>query len=92
MTEFNEIPVIDVSPLFGGTQADIKQLIANFYAAYSTTGFGYIINHGISPSLLNAVFEASKEFHALPMEAKMAVELDHLHRGYIPINTSTDVN
>ncbi len=92
MTEFNEIPVIDVSPLFGGTQAETTQLIADFYTAYSTTGFGYIINHGIDPALLQAVFKASEEFHALPAQTKMAVELDHLHRGYIPINTSTDVN
>lgn len=92
MTEFTEIPVIDVSPLFGGSDADTAQLVADFKQAYSTTGFGYIINHGIDPALLDAVFAASAQFHALPMAEKMAVELNHLHRGYIPINTSTDTN
>ena len=92
MTEFTEIPVIDVSPLFGGTEADKAQLIADFRVAYSTTGFGYIINHGIDPALIDAVFAASVEFHALPEDTKMTVELNRLHRGYIPINTSTDVN
>ncbi len=92
MTEFTEIPILDVSPLFDGTDADKAKLVADFQHAYGTTGFGYIINHGIDPDIQNAVFAASSQFHALPMAAKMAVKLNHLHRGYIPINTSTDVN
>lgn len=39
-----------------------------------------------------AVFAASAALHALPLAQKMAIALDHKHRGYIPINTSTDVN
>ncbi len=90
MTEFTEIPVLDASCLQDGS--DRSQLTADFAKAYGETGFGYIINHGIDQALIDAAFKASAEFHALPHKAKMAVELNHLHRGYIPINTSTDVN
>ena len=41
---------------------------------------------------MERVFAASQRFHAAPRELKMAVELNHLHRGFISINTSTDVN
>ena len=41
---------------------------------------------------LQSVFAASRDFHALPLPDKMAIGLNELHRGYIPINTSTDRN
>lgn len=86
MTDFTEIPVIDL-----GSGADAAQLAAEFLAAYGTTGFGYIRGHGIDPALTGAVFEASRRFHALPLADKMQVAVDRRHRGYIPINSSTDV-
>jgi isopenicillin N synthase-like dioxygenase len=41
--------------------------------------------------LVNAIFDASRDFHALPEAQKQAIALDRNHRGYIAINTSTDV-
>jgi isopenicillin N synthase-like dioxygenase len=92
MTEFTEIPVLDAGALATGNDDAVTHLAAKFAEAYGTTGFGYIVNHGIDPALVRGVFDASARFHALPHAAKMAVELNHLHRGFIPINTSTDVN
>lgn len=90
MTEFTDIPVLDLSPMINGQ--DTKALAADFAKAYGETGFAYITNHGIDPALRAAVFDASRRFHALPEVAKQAVQLDKNHRGYIAINTSTDVN
>ena len=89
MTEFDEIPVLDVSPLIEG--GDATALARDFARAYGETGFGYIIGHGVDPALREAVFDASRRFHALPEAAKAAVALNENHRGYIAINTSTDV-
>lgn len=90
MTEFTQIPVLDLAPLMAG--ADTSDLAAAFAKAYGETGFGYVINHGIDPALRRAVFDAARRFHALPEAAKQAIALNHIHRGYIAINTSTDVN
>lgn len=90
MTEFKNIPVLDLDPLTKGR--DITHLAHDFTKAYGETGFGYVINHGIDPALTKAIFDASERFHALPIEAKTAISLDRNHRGYIAINTSTDVN
>ena len=92
MTEFTEIPILDVAAVHGDDEAAKNQLAAAFREAYGTTGFGYISNHGIAQDLIDRVFHASARFHALPTRAKMAVELNSAHRGFIPINTSTDVN
>ncbi|MEM7302665.1 MAG: 2OG-Fe(II) oxygenase family protein [Pseudomonadota bacterium] len=90
MSEFSEIPVLDLAPLISG--GDCTDLRGDFLAAYGESGFGYVINHGVDQSLIGAVFDASKKFHALPATDKNAVALNHIHRGYIAINTSTDVN
>ena len=89
MAEISDIPVIDVSPIYeGGHQAVGNELVRT----YAEVGFSYISGHGIDPKLTDGIFEASQRFHALPRESKLAVSLDRNHRGFIPINTSTDVN
>lgn len=86
----NGIPIIDLGRL---SEPNGLQLTADdFRAAYSEIGFGAVVNHGISNTLLADLFNASKKFHALPLETKMQIALSSQHRGYIPINTSTDVN
>ncbi|GAB5449144.1 isopenicillin N synthase family dioxygenase [Gymnodinialimonas sp.] len=90
MTDFTQIPVLDVSPLIAGQPT--AALATAFAKAYGGTGFAYIVGHGIAPALRAAVFDASRRFHALPETMKQAIALNDIHRGYIAINTSTDVN
>ena len=90
--EFSQIPVLDVSAMFGTDSGARAALAADFRAAYGQTGLAYIVNHGIDPALVEAVFAASARFHDLPRAEKMTIALDANHRGFIPINTSTDVN
>jgi isopenicillin N synthase-like dioxygenase len=92
MSEFDQIPAINLAPLSDPTGAGIDRLCDDILTAYGTVGFGYLVNHGIDPALSDGVFEASARFHALPRAEKMKVELNALHRGFIPINTSTDRN
>lgn len=91
MSEFN-VPVIDVSAIHSNDSKQKRMLAEEILAAYAVAGFGYVVNHEVPEELTDRVFAASARFHSLPLESKMAVELNHLHRGYIPINTSTDVN
>ncbi len=90
MTEFDDIPVLDLAPLMAGE--DTHALSRAFAEAYGKTGFGYVVNHGVDPKLRAAIFDAAKRFHALPNAAKQDIALNTCHRGYIAINTSTDVN
>lgn len=85
-----DIPKIDISGVDHNEFP--KTLLEKFYHAYNTYGFGYIVNHEIEKDLIDQLFHASKTFHALPLSEKMKVALDDNHRGYIAINTSTDVN
>ena len=85
MSDFTKITIIDLSDHH-------DNIIREFADSYSTAGFAYIKNHGIPQSLIDATFKASKNFHRLNEAEKRTILLDKNHRGYIPINTSTDVN
>ena len=84
------IPKIDISGI--EDKGFSRPLLQEFFSAYNKYGFGYIINHGIDKTLIEQLFQVSKHFHSLSLSEKMKVALDHNHRGYIAINTSTDVN
>ena len=84
------IPVIDLTPLYWGDSQAMDTLVQQVYDAYSEIGFAYITNHGIANDLIDNVFNASRQFHALNTEEKLRIEINQFHRGYIPINTSTD--
>lgn len=86
---FKDIPVIDLAPLRDHTEADLRCVADAIDKAYSQVGFAYLINHGIAQSTIDDLFEASRQFHALPREDKMKIEVNAFHRGFIPINTST---
>ncbi len=79
------IPVIDLARPPAAVRTDLL-------AAYGEVGFAFLLGHGIDDRLVDEVFDASRRFHAMPVEAKLTIELDERHRGYIPINTSTDRN
>ena len=64
MKDFTDIPVLDLTPLIEG--GDISALAADLARAYGETGFAYVINHGINRGASEAVFAASRDFHALP--------------------------
>ena len=83
--EFTHIPVVDLAT------RDEAALIGQFEAAYAISGFGYLINHGIDQTLIDAVFEASRRFHAMPMADKQRIAVNRSHRGYIALGSSTDV-
>ena len=72
------LPVIDL----GGGALDpasprVSDIAAALDEAFRRTGFCYIAGTGIDPALVEAVFDASRRFHALPAAA-MALLQDRL--------------
>ena len=51
--------------------------------AFRRTGFCYVAETGVEPALVEAVFDASRRFHALPAAARQAVAINACHRGYV---------
>jgi isopenicillin N synthase-like dioxygenase len=88
---FDEIPAIDLGPLLEDSAGGERHVADQIAAAYSQVGFSYLTGHGIAHELIDGIFKASADFHALPHAEKMRLEVNEFHRGFIPINTSTAV-
>jgi len=82
------IPVIDYGPYFAGEPGALDRIAAEVAHACENVGFFYALNHGVGDEVIERAFAASRRFHALPLEQKLAVKLNDNNIGYLPINAS----
>ena len=68
----------------------LRRLAGAVAAAYRETGFAHVARHGIPAAVIDALFDASRRFHALPRATKDAIAVNRHHRGYIASGTATD--
>ena len=85
---FDEIPVIDLAPLFGPRRRATEDCAAGLLRACTEVGFFYIRNHRIAARTIETALEQTRRFFALPMDAKLAYDLERTrrHRGYVPFS------
>ena len=83
-----QIPVIDYGPYFAGEPGALASLASQVRDACEHTGFFYILNHGVKQEVIDRGFAASRRFHALPLEQKLALRLNENNIGYLPMNAS----
>ncbi len=89
--DFSEIPVLDVSALYGADQAAISDTACTMRGHLETTGFLYVVGHPISVAQIEAVREMSKRFFALDEGEKAKLKIDKNFRGYLAFAGSTIV-
>jgi isopenicillin N synthase-like dioxygenase len=84
----NDLAANGTLPLihFGDTSDEL--IAQQLDAAFTGTGFCYFSDIGVDPGLVEAVFTASRRFHALPRTAKDAITMNRFHRGYMAPKTS----
>ncbi|KAI5058281.1 hypothetical protein GOP47_0026451 [Adiantum capillus-veneris] len=68
---------------------DVAASVERLRKACLDCGFFYIVNHGISPVLMQQVFQQSKNFFSLPLEEKAKSLRNENHRGYTPFLDET---
>ena len=89
--DFSEIPILDVSPLYGEDEAAIRATAATLRSYLESIGFLYVVGHPIPRADVEAVREASKRFFSLADEQKLALKIDKNFRGFLPFAGSTIV-
>src|SRR5262249_49915935 len=81
------IPIIDISPLIGGTEG--RFAVANKIGqACRACGFFYITGHGVDEGLQQRLERLSRLFFAEDVETKMEMRMAHggrAWRGYFPV-------
>ena len=89
--DFSQIPILDVSTLYGDDEAAIRATAATLRGYLETIGFLYVVGHSIPACRCRSVREAGKRFFDLPEEQKLALKIDKNFRGYLPFAGSTIV-
>jgi isopenicillin N synthase-like dioxygenase len=86
LTEFTDIPVVDVAGLRGDPH-DQERVARQLGAAARDVGFLYVTGTGIDPTLLDELLRVTKAFFDLPLDEKMRTYIGRSrnHRGYVPV-------
>jgi isopenicillin N synthase-like dioxygenase len=80
-----EIPLIDVADYLAGKPGAAERTAQQLRFAFENVGFYYLAGHGMPQSLIDAQYAEAARFHAMPLEAKLAVRVDEHNIGYMPI-------
>lgn len=84
-----EIPIIDIAAFRAGEPGARERCAAALRHAYEDVGFWFVTGHAIAPELVAAMFREAARFHALPLEAKLALRIDEHNIGYMPYRGAT---
>src|SRR4051794_2959028 len=82
------IPVLDLAPLIRGEPGAVEALGAELRDAFENVGFYFVVNHGVPQPLIDATFESTRRFHAMPLEDKLALQINKDNIGYLPFKGS----
>lgn len=88
-SEFQAVPVIDVSPLFDGSAEAAHAVAAEIRRAAIEVGFFYVRGHNVPRDLMGAMLASAKHFFALPEARKREIQVNAAHRGYVPFAQTT---
>ena len=79
------VPIIDVAPFLSGAGDDRRRVAAEVGRACEEIGFLIITGHGVPRDLVEAMYDVSKRFFALPLEEKLQARGPDRSRGYGPV-------
>ncbi|MEE8334576.1 MAG: 2-oxoglutarate and iron-dependent oxygenase domain-containing protein [Alphaproteobacteria bacterium] len=81
------IPVIDLSPFFGGDSTACAEAAREIDQACREIGFFTVVGHGVDQELINRTRQAAIDFFALSTTEKLAVERppQKISRGYFKL-------
>ncbi len=81
-----QLPVVDLGPLSDGSAEGIAAVAQSLGEAARSSGFFYIVDHGVPQDLVDGVMAASRDFHGRSRRFKMRnwCGFSTHHRGYVP--------
>jgi isopenicillin N synthase-like dioxygenase len=88
MSDTRQLPVIDISPLFGVDEAARGTAAAAIRTAAERDGFFYVTGHGLAPDAVPRLDAEARAFFALPGEEKAKIAMARAGpawRGWFPL-------
>src|SRR5947208_13516371 len=85
------IPVLDLGAYLGRAPGALEATAAELRHALEEVGFLIVVEHGVSPELIERTFAEARRFHAQPSEAKLALRMNEHNNGYMAMGRYTVV-
>src|SRR5262249_24177562 len=82
------IPVIDFGSAFRGEPGGQEAVASQVRRASQGVGFFYLAGHGVQSEAVEGAFEASREFHAMPLDEKLRLAINENNICYLAVNQS----
>lgn len=92
MKSYEDIPEIDLSPLWGNNPYGLEEVAAKIKGVYTTIGFAYLVNYNIHDKIFKTTYAAAKKFLTLPKEIKLKIKQNSAFRGYVPCDEPDENN
>lgn len=91
--DFKQLPIVDLSPMFGDDVAAKQALASHIYDVCTNVGFFYLEGHGVPQDKIDEIFAIGKNFMMLPEEEKMKISIDkhpNKYAGYSPLRSRSN--
>ncbi|MER7922308.1 2-oxoglutarate and iron-dependent oxygenase domain-containing protein [Streptomyces sp. NPDC096057] len=81
------VPVVDMSKLRGGSDAELRELVAQIDKICREIGFFQVVGHGVDEGLIQRMYDLSRAFFDQPTEVKKSVAQPNPQtiRGYCAV-------
>jgi len=89
LSEFRSVPMIDMAPLFSGSDSEARSVAVEIRRASIEVGFFYVCGHNVSQDLMQDMLRTAPAFFARPEEQKRPIQVNKAHRGYVPFAQTT---
>lgn len=78
------IPSVDLYQFTYGSNSEKHEFVKKLGTSLNDVGFVAVTNHGLSPELIDSLYDLTRDFFQLPLEKKIAYEVPSLHgqRGF----------
>ena len=83
----DEFPILDVGPYLAGKDGALEALASQVRDALERVGFMMWINHDLDQDTITSAFAGSKQFHDLPHDEKMKLNLNLTARLVLILNS-----
>ncbi len=83
--EHLEVPVVDLSPFLQGAASDKRDVAKQVARVCEDIGFLTVVGHAVPEALTQRMYDVSREFFDLPLEAKLRSKGSDPSRGYRPM-------
>ncbi|HEX9465393.1 MAG TPA: 2-oxoglutarate and iron-dependent oxygenase domain-containing protein [Alphaproteobacteria bacterium] len=82
----DEVPIISLDAITNARPGADDRVARDLLPCLERWGVFQVVDHGVSPTVIEGAFAAAKRFFERPLEERLAIRVDRNNRGYMPMH------